>query len=92
MTITRAQKEYYGLIKRLGTRYISTHASMESANEAVRKLVYNDLKDWIEVNKAIRGKTHKYIIMPVFVDDDIEDEYNYSPEVDCYVIAKRASE
>lgn len=49
---------------------IGTYYCMADANDALRKELYKELHDWIEVNKALALKTHKYRIRPVTGFDD----------------------
>lgn len=92
-------KACWKTVERLGDRHIRTVATMSEANELVRKLVYQDLVDsgwkrntaetWIEVNKVIRDRRSRYIIIPVFVDEDDEDFDLYIHELDCVIVARR---
>lgn len=76
------------MMNRLGSRYICTTNTIEEANEVIRELLYDDLGDWIEVNKAIRDRTAKYDKLIGYVGEDDEDFDYYVHEVD-YVIVYR---
>lgn len=72
---------------RLEKRYFGMRRTLCGINELLRKLIYNDLGDWIEVNKAIKNKTHNYLIMPMY-EHDIDEEFD-AANVDYYIIVKR---
>ena len=71
----------------LEKRYFGMRKTLCGANELLRKLIYNDLGNWIEVNKAIKNKTHNYLIMPMYehaIDEEID-----AVDVDYYIIVTR---